>query len=244
MARMWFRRVALSGIFSILAAAPSAFAQSVDDIVAANLAAKGGQAQLKAIQAIRITGHVKAGPLTIPLTIATERPNKLRQETSIQGQQVIVAFDGVAAWTINPLRGATSPQPIQGPELETLKTLADMDGPLMDYKSKGTTIELLGAEQIGDTKTHKLKITRKDGQSQLLYLDATTGLEVKAVNELTQAGQTMTVESLFSDYRTVGGLTISHTIQQKVNGNEATVTIDKVEVLPDLDDSLFKMPAQ
>lgn len=219
-------------------------AQTVDDIVAKNLAAKGGVAALKSVRAIRISATVRPTPdLAIPVTITTSRPNKLRQETSVQGQQIVMGFDGQTAWTINPMMGSTTPRPIEGPELDSLRAQADMDGPLLDYKSKGTTVELVGSEVVEGKKTNKLKITRKDGNSQELYLDADTGLEVKAVSQVVRMGQSMTVESLFSDYRVVSGLTIAHKITQKVAGQDVPLTIDKVEILPEVDESIFKMPA-
>ena len=155
-------------------------AQTVDDIVAQNINAKGGLAQLKAVRAMRVTAKVSPQPdVEASMIITTARPNKLRQETIIDGQQMIVAFDGQSAWTINPIMGATTPQRIQGPELDALKNQADaMDGPLVDYKEKGTTIELLGTEEVGGPKAYKLRITRKDGEAQTLYIDTATGLEV------------------------------------------------------------------
>ena len=231
----------------VMLSAPSgAAAQSVDDIVAKNLAAKGGVAAMKAVKAMRLTATVRPTPeMEIPLTITTARPNKLKQEMSVQGQTIIMAFDGQSAWTINPMMGADTPRVIEGPELDSLKMQADMDGPLVDYKVKGTTVELVGTETVNEKKTHKLKITRKEGQSSELYLDVETGLEVKAVNQVSRMGQSMTVESYFSNYRAEGDLTMAHTVLQKLpGGQEVTLTIEKVEVLPQVDDAVFKMPAK
>lgn len=219
--------------------------QSVDEVVAKNLAAKGGVTALKAVRAMRISATVKPNPeMEIPVTITTARPNKLKQESSVQGQKIIMAFDGTTAWSVNPLMGADTPRPIEGPELDNLRSQADMDGPLVDYKTKGTTVELAGTETVGDKKTNKLKITRKDGQSQELFLDADTGLEVKAINQVVRQGQTFTVESYFSDYRPVGGLTMAHNITQKMMGQDVSFTITKVEILPEVDDAIFRMPGK
>jgi hypothetical protein len=245
---MAFRRFVMLGVLSgmaVLLASAGVSAQSVDEIVAKNLAAKGGVEALKAVRAMRITAVVKPTPdLEIPVTITTARPNRLKQESQVQGQQIVMAFDGESAWTVNPLMGADKPQPITGPELESLKSQPDMDGPLVDYKSKGTTVELVGTETVAGKKTNKLKITRKDGQSQELYLDAETGLEVRAVSTVVRQGQSMTVESTFSNYRLVGSLTMAHTIEQKMMGQDVVFTVQKVEILPEIDPAIFKMPAR
>jgi outer membrane lipoprotein-sorting protein len=231
-------------VVACLVLVPALAAQTVDEIVAKNLAAKGGVEALKAVQAVRITAHVNPAPdVTIPVTITTARPNKLKQETNVQGQQIIMAFDGQTAWTINPMMGVATPRLIEGGELENLRTQADMDGPLVDYKAKGSTIQLVGTETVNDKKTQRLKITRKDGQSQELFVDAETGLEVKAVNQVVRQGQTFSVESVFSDYRKVGNLTMAHKIEQSIMGQNITFSIDKVEFLTQVDPQIFKMPA-
>jgi outer membrane lipoprotein-sorting protein len=246
--RLVIRRVlTLCGavVVALTLAPRAAAAQSADDIIAKNLAAKGGVEALNAVRAMRITATVRPTPeMTIPVTITTARPNKLKQETSVQGQVIVMAFDGQTAWSINPLVGSNTPTVVEGSDLDSLRTQADMDGPLVDYKAKGTTVELLGPETVGDKKTIKLKITRKEGTSQELYLDADTGLEVKAVNQVSRMGQTLTVESYFSDYRSVGGLKLAHTVLQKIGGQDVTFTIDKVEILPEVDDAVFKMPGK
>jgi outer membrane lipoprotein-sorting protein len=237
----------LSAVLAALVVVPAAAAaQTVDELVARNLAAKGGVERLKAVKAMRITGRVSIGPgQEITMTIVSERPNKLRQESAIEGQKTVMAFDGQKAWMVNPLVGITTPQDITGPQFDALKDQADLDGPFVDYKAKGITLELLGTEPVDGKPAHKLKVTRKSGQSQTLYLDASTGLEVKAVNEVRQGDMAMTVESLFSNYKAVDGLMLAHAITQKLTGPASqtlTITIDKAEILPDADDTLFTRP--
>ena len=38
-----------------------------------------------------------------------------------------------------------------------------MDGPLIDYKAKGHTVELLGKDKVEGTDCYKLKVTLKNG---------------------------------------------------------------------------------
>jgi outer membrane lipoprotein-sorting protein len=225
-------------------------AQTADELVAKNLAAKGGVAKLKSVQGMRITGRVTLpnaqGGLEIPMTILTKRPNRFRQESTVQGQQVVIAYDGKSAWMINPLMGADKPMPIDGERAEMLKQQADLDGPLVDYKQKGTTIEVLGAETLDGKRVNKLKVTPKTGRVSFLYLDAETGLEAKTVMDAPADPATgapaATLEIQFSNYQDVGGLMMPHAIQQKLNGQVAQVNIDKIELSPAVEDGLFVMP--
>jgi outer membrane lipoprotein-sorting protein len=225
-------------------------AQTADELVAKNLAAKGGVAKLKSVQGMRITGRVTlpnaGGGLEIPMTILTKRPNRFRQESTIQGTKVVIAYDGKSAWMINPLMGADTPRPITGDQAEILKQQADLDGPLVDYKEKGTTIEVMGTETVEGKRVHKLKVTPKTGRVVYLFLDAETGLEAKTVMDApadpNSGAPAASMEIQFSNYQSIGGLMMPHTIQQKLNGQVAQVNIDKIELSPAVEDSLFAMP--
>ena len=52
-------------------------------------------------------------------------------------------------------------------------------------------------------------------------------------------------EMLMSDYKEVEGLMIAHTMEQKMNGqSQAVIKIDKVELNPKLEKSVFSLPAE
>ena len=74
------------------------------------------------------------------------------------------------------MMGSDAPQPIKGPEFDKLKTQADIDGPLVDYR-QGHHGRAAWRRAASRRQDPRLKITRKDGQSQELFLDANTGLE-------------------------------------------------------------------
>jgi outer membrane lipoprotein-sorting protein len=247
------RRMAVALALAV-GVAGAASAQTADELVAKNLKAKGGLDNLKAVQSMKITGRMTlpgaggGGGMEIPMTITTKRPNRFRQESEFNGQKIVAAFDGTKAWMINPMTGQSGPQQIQGERLEMVKQQADLDGPLVDYKAKGTTIEALGVETVDGKKVHKLKVTPKTGRGVTLYLDAETGLEAKTVMEAPAdaagpGAPAATLETVFSNYQSVGGLTMAHTIQQKALGQVMQIDIDKIEISPGVDDSVFAMPS-
>ena len=164
-----------------------AFAQTVDDIIAKNIKARGGIEKFKSVNSMKITATVTAQGTKVPVTVYTKRPNMMREETEFQGQKMVRAFDGTTAWTINPMMGG-SPQALTGAAANMAMDSADLEGPLVDYKQKGHTIELVGTEAIDGKPAHHLKITRKTGTVQHLYLDADTGLERKTIIALEQGG--------------------------------------------------------
>lgn len=225
-------------------------AQTVDELVAKNLQARGGEAKLKAITTMRLNGKVSVQGMELPMVVAAKRPNLMRQEMTIQDKRIVTAFDGTTAWMINPMMGSDVPQEIQGPQSELAKEQADFDGPLVDYKAKGNTIETVkgegpnGTDKLADgTPVYKLKITRKTGRVQYYYLDAKTGIELKTTTEIDQGGNKMIVEQELSDYRPIDGIQVPHAMRSFMNGQPvASIVIDKAEFNVPIEDTFFKMP--
>jgi DNA-binding response OmpR family regulator len=63
--------------------------------------------------------------------------------------------------------------------LKAAALMPDLDGPLIDCASKGSKVELIGTEKIGDRDTYKLALTSRDGQVQHIWVDSMSYLEVK-----------------------------------------------------------------
>jgi len=230
---------------AILAAgiAATASAQTADELIDKNLAARGGLDKLKAITTMKMTGKMVTQGQEMQVIFWMKRPNLVLQEMTFQGQKMARAFDGQKGWMLNPFMGSSTPQEIPGPQSELMKDNSDFDGPLIDYKAKGSKIELVGPDTVDGTKAYRLKVTLKNGKVTDVYLDAATGLEIKLVNELNQGGQKVKIETLPSNYKAVSGVLMPHTIKSLVNGQvQAEVTVDSIEIGIPIDDSVFKMP--
>lgn len=223
--------------------AAAAAAPTVDALIAKNLQAKGGEAKLKAIQSMRMSGRVSIQGMELPMTITAKRPNLMRQEMQIQDKKIVTAFDGEKAWWINPMTGSETAQELTGPQADMAKDQSDFDGALIDWKAKGHTVELAGTEDVGGVKTHKLKVTKKNGQVQYFYLDPESGIEVKTATQMPQGGTTMSVETELSDYRSIDGIMLPHALKTSINGSQtASITVDKIELNVPLEETLFKLP--
>jgi outer membrane lipoprotein-sorting protein len=238
----------LALVVATIGAIAAAYAQTpptVDALIAKNLQAKGGEAKLKSVQSMKMSGKVSIQGMEVPMMIFAKRPNLMRQEMQIQDKRVVTAFDGDKAWMINPFMGSETPQELTGPQADMTKDQADFDGALMDYKSKGHTIELVGSEDVGGAKTHKLKVTKKGGQIQYFYLDADSGIEVKTATQVEQSGKTITVETELSDYRPIDGIMLPHALKNSMNGQPVgSIVVEKIELNAQMDPSQFRMPGK
>lgn len=226
----------------------AAEAQTVDELIEKNLAARGGKDKIKAVQAIRMSGKVTmAGNMEMPMVMEMQRPNKVRLEMTIQGLTLVQAYDGQKGWMIVPFTGKKDAEPMPADQEKGMKDQADLDGTLVDYKEKGHQIELVGKEDLEGTPVYKLKVTKKEGDVGYVFLDAEEYLEIKSMTRRSMNGREMETQVVLSDYKPVGGVLYPHSMEMKMKGGEAmppgmTMTFDKVEVNPGLGADRFEMP--
>jgi outer membrane lipoprotein-sorting protein len=224
----------------------SASAQTLDDIVAMNLKSKGGIEKIRATETVRMTGTIAARDPTgqemkATMVILAKRPNLMRRETTVNGEQVVTAFDGKTFWMA---RGRSQPQMLPGPQSAYAMQDAEFDSVFVDYKEKGYKIALVGKETLDAKPVYHLTVAKKSGPVQDFYLDAETGLETKiSVRVDAPDSKPMVIATQLSDYRDVDGRQIPFKTQQTQNDVAVSaVTVDKVEFNVAADDSLFKMP--
>jgi outer membrane lipoprotein-sorting protein len=241
------KRTAILGLVLLMGAAMllprPAQAQNAEQLVTRNLTARGGLAKLRALRGLRIMARVllPTAGLEFPAVITMKRPNLFYQESTIRGQKVIAGYDGEKGWIVNPLMGGA--QEIGGSRLEILKRQADVAGPLVDYKDKGTLVEVDGHDIVEGKSVTRLKVVPKDGLVEYLYLDDDTGLETKTVKQIKDGDQITTLESRYSNYQPVDGVMLPYTVEQKAAGQVVQLTIEDVQLSPAVDDTLFKMPS-
>jgi len=231
----------LAGLF--IAGYAAAQTPSADELVAKNLAARGGVDKLKGVTSARLVGNLSVPGMEMPLTILTKRPNKTKQEMSMKGQKIIQAFDGETVWAVNPLTGRATPRVVEGPAADVVKNQSLFDGPLVGYKERGDTLEVLGPADVGGAKTWKLKLTRKDGKSMLIFLDAETGLERQWTATMDQNGMTMEIETIMTDFQATDGIMMARSIRTMMGSQQmAALTFTTVEFNVPIEDSEFVMP--
>jgi outer membrane lipoprotein-sorting protein len=236
MARRWPASLLAVCLAVGLAAVPAS-AQTVEELIARNLEAKGGLERLQAIRTVKQVSRLSVPGLEGTMTIYAKRPNLTRQEMVLGGHTVVQAYDGETAWTLNPLAGVVEPTAVSGPEAESIKAQAAFDSPFVDYKSRGFEIELVGREVLGTSAVYHLTLTSANGQVQHAYLDAATGLEVRIVTQ-TASGR---LEQDLTDYRNVDGVMKPYLIRLTANDRVvAEVRVTTIQFNVDLKDELFR----
>lgn len=223
----------------------AATAQTADELIAKSIDARGGKDKITAVKTLRMSGKMALPQgMEAPFTAELARPNKMRRDFTIQGMTGSMAYDGTSGWALMPFMGKKEAEPLSGDDLKALEDEADFDGPLFDYKEKGHQVELVGKEDVDGSPAYKLKVTKKNGDVEYHYLDAEQYLEVKVEGKQKVRGQEVEGVSKLGNYKEVGGLIFPFSIESMQKGAPGgmVITIDKIEVNPDVPASRFEMP--
>jgi outer membrane lipoprotein-sorting protein len=234
-----------SVVLGLACLAASAWPQTADELVAKNIQAKGGLEKIQAIKTLRMKGRLNQGGFTAVVGQELKRPAMLRTTFTVQGMTAIQAYDGQTGWQISPFQGRKDPELLGEDDLRDLVEDADMDGPLVDYKAKGNTVEYLGHDTVDGDDVYRLKCTLKNGDIVDYYLDPDSSLEIRAERQQFIRGAVRERQSDLGSYKPVAGVMFPYSIESGPKNNpsvRARVTIESIEANVPIDDAEFKMP--
>jgi hypothetical protein len=193
-----------------------------------------------------ITLSTPAGELSGPFELLNQAPNKSRTLITLDltafgaGKMVFdERFDGTTGYVIDTMQGNRD---LTGNQLENLKNEM-FPTPLLDYKTRGATVELGGKEKVGDRDAYLLTLRPKTGPATRRYIDAESYLEVRTIStvDAPQVGEfEQTID--FLDYREADGLKVPFQVRGTSSFQTFTVNVAKVEHGLTIDQSLFSKP--
>lgn len=243
---MHILRRALLGLGLWLAVA-QAHALTAAELVAKNIEAKGGAAALQSVKSLRREGRliVNGGQFVLDLRETKQRPESIRTEVSMQGLSQVQAYDGTEGWRIDPFGGRKDPERMPADDVREYAEDASIDGVLADAAAAGQQIDYLGTEDIDGTPAHKLRVTRKQGGVQYVYLDPDYFLEIRVESQRTVRGVKRTAVTDYGNYEKVGGVFWPLSIESgiKGEGDPAKFEYRTAVVNPEIAPDYFSFPA-
>ncbi|WP_258187785.1 outer membrane lipoprotein-sorting protein [Trinickia symbiotica] len=219
-----------------------------EQIVERSIAASGGLQAWRAANTMVMSGQIEVGGkrnVALPFTMTMKRPKKSRFEVRFDGQTAFQVYDGAEGWKVRPFLGRDEVDPYTPAEAKQAAEASELDGLLVDHAQKGTKIALAGAEKVEGHGAYKLKLTLKDGTQRMMWVDATSFLQLKVEGDPRKLdGRMHPVFVFLRDYRSEGGLKVPHVIETAVQGVKQThkMTIEHVAVNTAVDDALFAKP--
>jgi hypothetical protein len=238
-------RHAVIVLLAVCCFATFSISQTADELIAKNIQARGGIEKMKAIKTMRMTAKFEGGGgFTAAIAQENQRPELIRQSFTLQGMTAVQAYDGSTGWQIQPFGGKKDPELMGEDDVRDLLLDADFDGPLVDYKEKGSTVEYLGHDIVDGDDALRLKITLKNGDIIYDYLDPDTFIEIRKEIQQFIRGSVRDRVQGFGSYKAVNGVMYPFSISQgpKNNPDAQTVTVQKMEANVTIDPADFMLP--
>jgi len=239
---MWFS--ALVGA-ALLATAPAPAMPSADQLIAKYVQRVGGMDKIQAVNTLRRTGKLTQSNGSEAIVVSeNKRPNKVRQDFTLQGMTAISAYDGTTGWRVSPFQGKKDPEAMSEDDVKGMVEDSDLDDPLFNYQDKGNKVVVLGKDDVEGTETYKVLVTLKDGTERTYYLDTDSGVPIKIEVKRIIRGAPQESEEFLGDYKEVSGWYLPFAIETGAKGSSqhAKITYDKIEANVPIDDAHFAMP--
>jgi len=213
------------------------FAQTAEEIVAKHIEAVGGAAAWKKVNSLYYEGKMTVQGAEVNVTLTVLNGKGSRQNISVMGMTGYQIVTPTAGWNFMPFQGQTTAEAMTADELKQSADDLDVQGKLVDYKSKGHTVEYLGKDDVEGTECFKLKITTKAGNVETVFIDPKSYYVVRSVVKRTANGQESDVPSDLSNYKKLPeGIVVPFSITLPFG----ELVISKAEVNKQIDESTFK----
>lgn len=229
-------------------------AQTADEIIANYFENTGGVEAWQQLEGMKISATINQQGMEIPLEIIQLKNGKQMTIINFQGKVIKQGvFNGETLWSHNFMTQKAE----KGDQemADNMKSqMNDFPDPFLNYKENGFTVELLGKEEIDGTETFKIKLTKLptivDGLEEesvsFYYFDTESFVPLVVHTEIKvgpMKGQMS--ETKMSDYQEVGDVYMPFSLTQGLKGQPGQViTIDTIELNPQIDDSEFEFPEE
>ena len=220
-----------------------AYAQTVDEIVDKHVAAMGGVEKLNTVKTLATEQEISVQGMEIPVKTVIVVGKSMRSESQIMGNSMISVVNGTTGWMVRPamMGGTGEPEDMPAEQLKQSMGQLNPFGSLVNYKDKGTTVELVGKEKVGKEDVYHLKVTTKEGHVVDQFLNAETYM----VSKIKTTVQGQNVEIDFSDYEDVEGIKMANTMEMdNPQAGHMVFSTNKITINGPVDETVFKKPTK
>jgi outer membrane lipoprotein-sorting protein len=221
-------------------------ALTAEEIVDKSVEVRGGLQAWQRIATIIWVGHLESERSlvpSLPFRLEEKRPGKSRFEITEPSQRSLRVFDGTSGWKMRLGQdGRPEVKRFTPEEVRFAREAAGLEGPLIDFRAKGSTVELEGTDPVDGGKAYRIGVRLASGERQTVWIDAATFLEARY--DRTAYGPTGakgTVSVRYRNYKEVEGLALPSLfeISGAAGGKPDRMVIERVALNPQIDDREF-----
>jgi hypothetical protein len=212
-------------------------AQTLEQIISKNLAARGGEDKLKKLTSLITEATIDAQGMEMPIKTTVVQNKGLKFEMRIMGMDNYMVVSPKGGMSFFPVRGQSAPEALPEEMTKAMSSRFDIQGEFMNTKEKGTKYDLKGEADIEGTKCFKIDATLADGKVKNIYIDKESFLIIRESMTIESEGQSTEQNANFGDYKNVDGYMIPHTIDAGM-GKAKT---KKVTINSAIDEKIFEI---
>jgi hypothetical protein len=213
-------------------------AQTLDEIIDKYVAAMGGKEKLLALHTVAMEGAVSINGQDVKVKIT---------QVNCKFQRVDITFGGIngyiiqthdSGWQYMPFQGQQKPEPLPSAVIKETADALDIQSPLLNYKEKGHTVELLGKDDVEGTECFKIKLVSKSGLEETFYIDPTNYYIIKTSVKSKASGKEVVQSQTFSNFKKLDN---GYVFPFSATGfGPGELTFSKIDVNVPVDESVFK----
>lgn len=215
--------------------------ENSDIVLNKSIEVHGGTKNFNELRSAYIGVNVKTMGMEIPIKIFLIRPMTMRTEVSLSGQNLVTVLLPDTAFAI--LNGTFTPMPNDSRK----QLLSNFEAQLNYFRSDLMLLKENGAKLTGFSKAkfrgkdaYKFRLEYPDKTVSDVFVDKNTFLNLGVRNERMVQGQKIETETVYSDYRRVGGFLV-HYQTEVFSGKEliASAKVDSISINPQFSPKLF-----
>ena len=177
-------------------------AQTADEVIDKYVTALGGKEKILSLKSVKKVGSLNVQGMDVGVTITRVQGVGSRNDISVPGMgegfQVVNPMKG---WDFMPFMGQASPEEVSVDKLKSSLSLLDIQGSLVNYKEKGSQVEMSGKEKVENAECYKLKLTDKQGVISTLFIDSKSNYLVKSIITAKSSNGDINTENSFGDFK-------------------------------------------
>ena len=192
------------GLFAVAAmmSIQSVKAQTADEVIDKYVTALGGKEKILSLKSVKKVGSLNVQGMDVSVTVTRVQGVGSRNDISVPGMgEGFQVVNPIKGWDFMPFMGQASPEEVSVDKLKSSFSLLDIQGSLVNYKEKGSQVEMSGKEKVENAECYKLKLTDKQGVISTLFIDSKSNYLIKSIITAKSSNGDINTELSFGDFK-------------------------------------------
>ena len=227
----------ISGLLIItMTVTQTLFSQTANDVVNKYITAMGGKQKLSSLKTVRKEGSMSVQGTDIGMAITIKHLAGMRVDISAMGTENYEIITPAKGITFMPVQGMSEPSVMPDEQVKATLRQLDLEGSFVNYEEKGTTVELIGTENVDGENCYNLKVTDKNNLITNYFISINTSFILKTSGKRVMNGEDIDVLTTYSNYKqNAEGFWFPYSISNM----RGTTDFSKIDTNIPIDDSIF-----